>query len=462
MAPNSIEKETAVSAKRPNRRDFLKTSAAAAAAGSVPFWFSLDRAIARDFKAPSERPVVGCIGTGDRWNGVGPNALEFGDCVAVCDVDSNHATKGHKVVKEIQGKKGVNKEVGIYEDYRELLDRKDIEVVTIVTPDHWHTKIAIDAMRAGKDVYCEKPLTLTIDEGKQIIKVLEETGRVFQVGTQQRSEMGQRFLNAVAMVRDGRIGEVKKVTCDIGGAPKEGPFEKTAPPPNLNWDMWQGQTPSVDYIEKRCHYQFRWWYEYSGGKMTDWGAHHVDIAQWAIGMDNAGPTTVEGLQATHPVPFKNGYPTVDNAYNTATEFNIRCEFPNGVELFIVHASPDDNGILFEGTKGRFHVSRSRMKGKPVDELETNPLPEELITKLYKGKKPGNHMGNFFECVKTREQPISDVHTHHRAMTTCHLANIAIRLGRKINWDYSTQQIVGDAEAAHWTAREQRKGYEIKV
>jgi len=460
--PRPNDKEPAVSTKQTSRRDFLKTTAAAAAAGSVPFWFPTQRALALDFKSANERPILGCIGTGDRWNGVGPNALKFSDCVAVCDVDSDHSAKGQAKVKEIQSKKGADRDVAVFGDYRKLLDRKDIEVVTIVTPDHWHTKIAIDAMRAGKDVYCEKPLTLTIEEGKQIIKVLEETGRVFQVGTQQRSEMGERFLTAIAMVKDGRIGDVTRATCIIGGAPKSGPLEKTSPPANLNWEMWLGQAPLVDYIPRRCHYEFRWWYEYSGGKMTDWGAHHVDIAQWAIGMDNSGPTAVEGLKAVHPVPFKDGYPTVDNEYNTATEFQIRCTFPNGAELMIVDETPDGNGILFEGTKGRFHVSRGSMKGKPVDDLKSNPLPDDAITTLYKGKKPGDHMGNFFECIKTREQPISDVYTHHRAMTTCHLANISIRLGRKIQWDPQAQQIVGDKDAQHWQAREQRKGYEITV
>ena len=456
-------KEPAVSKSKQTRREFLKTTAVtAAAAGSVPFWFSTERALALEFKAPNERPVLGCIGTGSQWGHDGPRAMKYSDCVAVCDVDTEHSGKAREKVNEIQGKKGTNREVAIYGDYRKLLERKDIQVVTIVTPDHWHTKIAIDAMRAGKDIYCEKPLTLTIEEGKQIIKVMEETGRVFQVGTQQRSEHHLHFLKAVAMVRVGRIGDVKTVTCDIGGATKSGPLEKTSPPPNLNWEMWQGQTPVVEYIPKRCHYEFRWWYEYSGGKLTDWGAHHVDIAQWAIGMDNSGPTEVEGLNAVHPVQMKNGYPTVDNEYNTATEFKIRCLFPNGVELFIVHSSPDDNGVLFEGTKGRFHVSRGKMKGKPVEEIEKDPISEELITKLYKGKKPGDHMGNFFECIKTREQPISDVYTHHRAMTTCHLANIAIRLGRKIQWDPQAQQIVGDKEAQQWQAREQRKGYEITV
>ncbi len=179
-------------------------------------------------------------------------------------------------------------------------------------------------------------------------------------------------------------------------------------------------------------------------------------------MDHSGPTRVEPLHAKHPVPFKNGYPTVDDEYNTATEFTVRCLFPNNVEILIVDHSPDGNGVLFEGMEGKFHVGRSEksLYGKPVDELKTRPLPEGIITKLYKGKKPGHHMGNFAECVKTREQPISDVYTHHRAITTCHLSNIAMRLGRSLSWDPESQQIVGDKEAQKWQSREQRKGYEI--
>jgi predicted dehydrogenase len=388
---------------------------------------------------------------------------------AVCDVDAEHLRAGHERVTKEQEKKGVQRSVDQYEDYRKILDRKDIDVVTIVTPDHWHSKIAIEALQAGKDVYCEKPLTLTIDEGKQICKVMKQTGRVFQVGTQQRSEMNQRFLTAIAMIRDGRIGKVQKVSCAIGGSPTSKELPKVEVPKELNWEMWLGQAPLVDYVsgpkkekgypESRCHYEFRWWYEYSGGKMTDWGAHHVDIAQWAIEMDNSGPISVEGT-ATHPVPYKDGYPTVDNQYNAATEFMITCMFPNGVEMVIRHDT--DNGILFEGDKGRIFVSRGKLSGKPVEELEENPLSEDALTKVYRGKKPGNHMANFFECIKTREQPISDVFSHHRSMTTCHLANIAIRLGRKLQWDPQKEEIVGDPEANAWQKREQRKGYEIVV
>ena len=456
---------------RSNRRDFLKTTSTAALAGAtLPYWFTAESNRALGFQSVNSRPVLGCIGTGDRWHQVVGGALNHSDGVAVCDVDRLHMEQGRDKVKDIQAKKGKDATVEMYEDYRKLLDRKDIDVVTIVTCDHWHSKIAIEAMRAGKDVYCEKPLTLTINEGKQIRKVLQETKRVFQVGTQQRSEMGLLFLKAVAMVKDGRIGKVQKVTCDIGGAPGASEIPEADIPAELNWDMWLGQAPLVKYRSKasggkyphaRTHYEFRWWYEYSGGKMTDWGAHHVDIASWALGIDESGPLTVEGV-ATHPCEFKDGHPLRDDCYNAATSFDVTVMCPGDVEMHIVSNSKDGNGILFEGTEGRFHVSRGNMKGKPVEDLKEKPLSEDLLSKLYKGKKPGNHMGNFFECIADRTDPISDVYSHHRAMTTCHLANIAIRLGRKITWDSKTEQIVGDPAANQWLAREQRKGYEIDV
>lgn len=460
-----------------NRRDFMKATTAALAGATMPYWFTSASNQALGFQSVNDRPILGCIGTGDRWDAVGPNALHLSDCVAVCDVDSNHVDKAHKRVTDVQ--KSQSREVAKYEDYRKLLDRKDIDVITIVTPDHWHSKIAIDAMRAGKDVYCEKPLTLTIQEGKQIIKVLNETKRVFQVGTQQRSEMNagpikNQFLKAVAIARSGRLGKITRVQCAIGGAPASDEIPVAEVPKNLNWDMWLGQAPMTDYLqgkfgnnkkypEARTHYEFRWWYEYSGGKMTDWGAHHVDIAMWALGMDNSGPISVEGT-AKHPVPFENGMPTVSNRYNAATSFHVTAKFHDGAELII--RDDTDNGVLIEGTEGRIFVSRGALKGAPVEELANNPLPEDLLKKLYNGKEPkggGNaHMENFFNCVKDRGLPVSDVYSHHRAMTTCHLANIAIRLGRRIEWNPETEQIVNDKDAAHWIGREQRKGYEIDV
>ena len=429
------------------RRQFLKATAASTL---VPYWFSQTKTLADETKSKNDRPNVGSIGLGGRGSGICNNASKFGDVVAVCDVDEKHAARANE--RFAKGK------ADIYEDYRKLLERDDINIVTIGTPDHWHTKIALEALASGKDVYCEKPMTLTIEEGKMICEMVKRTKRVFQVGTQQRSEMGNRFLLAVALAHSGRLGKITKVTAGIGGTPKGGPFEKKDPPPNLNWDMWLGQAPMVDYIRERTHGTFRWWYEYSGGKMTDWGAHHVDIAQWALQMSETGPVTVEPVSHEHLVPFEDGHPTVDDTFNTATKFQVKCVFPNDAEISI--ESHARNGVLIEGTKGRIFCSRGKITGAPIEELESNPLPEDALTNLRRGKKLGSHMENFIECTRDRSLPVSDVFTHHRALTTCHLANIAIRLDRTLNWDAEQEQITGDELANSFVGREQRKGYEV--
>jgi predicted dehydrogenase len=469
------------------RREFLKSTAAAgaaaAAAGFTPYFLTAARA---QEASKNDRHAVGFIGTGDRLPGaLTPPARQLINVLAVCDVDKKHLENGNKLAESISGHPA-----DMYEDYRKVLDRKDIDAVIITTPDHWHSKIAIEAMQAGKDVYCEKPLTLTIDEGKKICQVQKQTNRVFQVGTQQRSEFNartrktdttpeknynQQFLQAVALAHAGKLGKIKKVTCSIGACAPSETIPKVDVPTELNWDMWLGQAPMTDYVQggkspsnpkyptSRTHYEFRWWYEYSGGKLTDWGAHHVDIAQWAIGMDKSGPKSVEVVSVDLPVPFEKGRPTVSDRYNTAHTFNVKFMFPNDVEL-IVRDGPG-NGIWIQGDKAEIFVSREALRdiqGTVIAELDSTPVAEEDLIKLCKGKKPGNHMRNFFECVRDRSTPISDVFTHHRAITTCHLANIAIRLNRPLKWDADKEEIVGDSEANGWVAREQRKGYEIKV
>jgi predicted dehydrogenase len=411
--------------------------------------------MADESKAKNDRPRLGLIGAGGQGSGDAHGASYFGDFLAVCDVDKNHAEKAKEQERIGKGK------ADTYEDYRKLLDRNDIDAVIIGTPDHWHTKICIDAMKAGKDVYCEKPLTLTIDEGKKLCQVARDTKRVVQVGTQQRSDHNRVFLLAVAMVRSGRIGKIKKVTAAIGGGPAGGPFSKETPPPELNWDLWLGQTPKVDYVKERCHANFRWWYEYSGGKLTDWGAHHVDIGQWAIGMENSGPTAIEVSKGVLPIEFKNGVPCADDRYNTPTEFLVKASFPNDVLLNI--RDDTENGVTFEGSAGRIFVTRDRidLSGDAVDALYEKPVPESLLVELRKGKRLDGHMANFFECCRDRSVPVADVWSHHRALTTCHLANIAIRLGRqKLTWDASTEEITGDSEANSWLSRPQRAGFEI--
>ncbi|MBT4158077.1 MAG: hypothetical protein HOD99_04520 [Planctomycetaceae bacterium] len=253
------------------------------------------------------------------------------------------------------------------------------------------------------------------------------------------------------------------MTVAIGSGPKGPAFDTSSPPSNLNWNMWQGQTPGVDYIAQRCHGNFRWWYEYSGGKMTDWGAHHVDIAQWAIAPDLHGPESIELVHAEHPVAFENGVPTVSNTYNTATSFKVRCVFSGGVEMFIVNDANDlgfDNGIMFESDGGRYFVNRGKLTGSPIEDLAKNPLPEDLFTKLRKGQDKLSHRENFFACCDSRATPISDAESHCRHLNTCHLSNIAVRLGRSLKWDATKQQVVGDEQANAFQKRVQRKGFEV--
>ncbi|QDT63103.1 Gfo/Idh/MocA family protein [Calycomorphotria hydatis] len=454
------------SSHQASRRQFLGGVAAAGAAGV----FLPLAGRAYGFESPNSRPVFATIGLRNQGWTITSKSTKFADFAALADVDANVLGDNVKKVEEKQGKKP-----DAYKDYRDVLDRDDIDAVMIATPDHWHTKISVEAMYAGKDVYCEKPLTLTIDEGKLIEKVVKETGRVFQVGTMQRSECSQRFLKAIALIRAGRIGKVQKVTCGIGGM-SGSPVIPVAPvPEELDWDLWLGPAEKVDYralpelregygggvpLYSNCHYSFRNWHEYSGGKLTDWGAHHVDIACWALGASDTGPSKVTPLEYSLPVEYKNGYPVVHDQYNTATSFEIKVDMPNDVEMLI--KSGGDNGILFEGTEGRFFVNRGKLAGKPVEDLEENPLPEGAVEEVYGGKVSANHTANFIEGMESRKQPISDVWSHNRMLEICHLSNIAMRLGRELNWDPAKREIIGDSQANAFLGRESRAGYETQM
>jgi predicted dehydrogenase len=389
------------------------------------------------------------------WTGDARDHARFGDILAVCDVDTRHAERARQDEKIGKGK------ADAYEDYRKILERDDIDVVSVVTPDHWHVKIAIEALQAGKHVFCQKPLTLTLEENQLIRNACKKhSDRVFFVGTQQRSDRG-RFLRAVNLVQKGLIGDVQRITVGINGGDVGGPFAKTEPPTELNWEKWLGQAPEVDYIKERCHYQFRWWYEYSGGKFTDWGAHHVDIATWAINQDGegSGPVEIDGTDAKHPVPYENGYPTVDDAYNTAHDYSVLCKFPSGTVMDVT--SRGDNGILFEGTKGRFFVNRGKITGQPIEEnWDEGKFTDEDLQRLYRGKPHEGHKENFYRCLREGGLPVSDVYSHVQAMNTCHLAAIAARLNRVIKWDPKSEQILGDEQAAAFFARKPREGYEI--
>ncbi len=447
-----------------SRRSFLKRSAMASTAIAVPYYFSSQKTLAQETQSKNDRFAIGVIGAGGMANGNLRAAQDWIDVVAVADVD---AERGEKTSQDRSGGKA-----DVYEDYRKVLERNDIDVIHIATPDHWHTKPLVEAMLAGKDVYCEKPLTLTIDEGKLIRKVQKETGRIVQVGTQQRSTFNL-FVKAMAMVADGRVGKINRVTAAIGGAPTSPKIPVAEVPAQLNWEAWLGPAPKTDYrwLEKdkrantNCHYEFRWWYEYSGGKLTDWGAHHVDIATWALQLNGqtAGPSAVRGT-SEHPVEFKDGMPVQNDRYNTATKFLFTVDFPGGTEMIIRHDT--DNGILIEGDKGRIFVNRGKLVGSPVDELKDNPLPEDAIQNVYKGlpmeaNERKAHWACFLNCVKSRKEPISDVHSHMAMLNTCHLAGISARLGRALKWDAASEQIAGDEQANAMLSRPYRAGYEIE-
>ncbi|MEM9646041.1 MAG: Gfo/Idh/MocA family oxidoreductase [Planctomycetota bacterium] len=455
-----------VTQSTPTRRGFLR--AATASAVTTPYFFSNAKTLADETKSANDRIPIGVIGAGGMGTGNMKSAKDWLDVVAIADADASRVTKFNSQLS--------NGKADEYADYREVLSRDDIKIVHIATPDHWHTKPLIEAMLAGKDVYCEKPLTLTIDEGKKIREVQKETGRIVQVGTQQRSTF-HLFVKAMALVNEGRLGKIKRIQCAIGGAPTSPEIPVADVPKGLDWDRWLGPAPKVDYRAMKtgdkngrghsnCHYEFRWWYEYSGGKLTDWGAHHVDIANWALKLNgqSEGPVSIGGT-AKHPVEYVDGNPQQTDRYNTASQFLFNVAYPGGTEVVI--RNDTDNGVLIEGDKGRIFVNRRKLVGAPVEQLEANPLPEDAIAKVYKNlpmerNERQAHWANFIHCHKNGVEPISDVHSHMQMLNVCHLAGISARLGRDLKWDDSKEEIVGDEQANSMLARPYREGYEIEM
>jgi myo-inositol 2-dehydrogenase / D-chiro-inositol 1-dehydrogenase len=443
------------------RRAFLGLSAVATLA-MVRAGTAAETQPAATPRLKNSRPGIGVIGFRYQGSVIAERAKPHGDIVAIADVDRAVLDLSAVDPKVSQQVKATPAEIyaGVaarHQDYRRVLDDPRVDVVLIGAPDHWHSKMIIDAVQAGKDVYCEKPLTLTVAEGAEILKAVKQTGRVVQVGSWQRSD--QRFRMAVEMVRQGRLGKLQQVDVVIGANEVGGPFQPADPPASLDWNLWLGQAPSVPYIKERTHFTFRWWLEYSGGQMTDWGAHHLDIAKWAIGSE---PIEISGTAR---------YPTTPNGFNVPLEFAVRYRYPNGVEMNV--ADHGRTGILFTGSEGRIFVNRGSLTGKPVEDLVDRPLPRENFT-VYDFDNSGrperagkieaiiNHMGNFFDCVEARRQPISDVVSQHASATTCHLGNIACRLGRPLEWNAAAGRFVDDAEADAMLSRPQREGFEVRA
>lgn len=358
-----------------------------------------------------------------------------GQIVAISDV---HRTRAEQTrAKHAPG-------ADVYSDFRQILNRGDIDAVFIATPDHWHAPCALEALRAGKHVYCEKPMTLTIAEGQALVTAVHDTGRTFLVGTQQRSF--RQFQQACELVRNGRLGNLKRVDITVPVNQSGGPFASRPVPEGLDWQRWLGPALSAEYSDER-YAGFRYFYDYSGGTMTDWGAHNVDIVHWAMNLEDSGPIEISS---------QADMPAVEDGYMTPVEFEVEMKYANGVTAR-VRPSSTEHGILFEGDEGRIYVGRKRFAGEPVEDLAKNPLPRDGVTlthprtNLFSGYNT-SHLLHFFDCILTNQKPISDVISQHRSVSACHLANISMRLGRSLKWDPEKEEVIGDAQATSMLSR----------
>ena len=439
-----------------SRRSFIKRCSVTAAATGLPLWF-VERDLAQAAEqitaastSPNNRPGLALIGCGGQGSGDLAGAAKFGDVVALCDVkEKTLSNVAARYTKD-------GKAPATFSDFRQILERKDVDIIVNGTPDHWHSLINIGAARAKKDVYGEKPLTLTIDEGKQVIRAVRDHKIVFQTGTQQRSD--RRFRLACELVRNQRIGKLQTVEVFVPAGLREGPFATDQMvPADLNWDLWLGQAPKVSYMKERAGNMFRWWWDYAGGPVTDWGAHHNDIARWAIGQD--GPIAVEAKATVGPIA---------GGYTTCKEFEATLTYANDIRQIVKTTTADSpfggildpkgqrNGIRFTGTDGWIWVNRGDMSANK-DEIFMTPLPAGAI----KLEESNNHMANFFACVRSRKDPVAHVEQGHRSAVVGHLIIIAMQLGRKLQWDPVKEVFTGDGakEANPHLAREMRKPYD---
>ncbi len=412
--------------------------------------------------SPANRITMGFIGTGNQGTGDMRHFLrdERVQVVAVCDV--NRESGGYwdgrvagreparRMVNAFYAEKmpsGGYKGCDAYVDFRELLAREDIDAVEIATPDHWHAIPVVEACKVKKDIYCQKPLGLTIAEGRIMSDAVRASGVVFQTGSQQRSD--PHFRRACELVRNGRIGRLHTVRCGLpGGRPdlgKSGEHKKPEPvPEGFDYAMWLGPAPDAPYSPARCHVNFRWNLDYSGGQVTDWGGHHPDCAQWGMGTDHTGPIEIRNAKGVFPP---------DEVWNTATEFTFEAVYASGVTLIV--SSKERSGVTWEGEDGWVWADRDRHEASSPEILNAVIGPDEIH--LYRSD---NHFRNFLDCVVERREPVAPAETAHRSLTICHLGNIAMRLGRaNLKWDPNTEQILDDAEASAMLRRSYHHGWQ---
>ena len=436
-----------------SRRDFLRTSAAVATGLALP---TIVPSSVFGAEAPSERITLGCIGVGRMGTDDLREALGFKQVqiVAVCDLDSKRAALAQKRVESTYAKRspgGDYKGCAVYGDFRELAARKDIDAVQIAVPDHWHTLPALEAARAGKDIFLQKPLTLTIHEGRILSDTVRRYNRIFQVGSQQRSS--KEWRTACELIRNGRVGKLQQIIVGFGTDPGCGPQPTMPVPENLNYEMWVGPAPWAPYTEERVHPQNSitarpGWLrisDYGAGMITGWGSHHLDIVQWAMNTEYTGPVEIQG-QTEFP---KDGLWDVHGA------FRIEYTYANGVKVICADEGKVKGGVRFEGDKGWVWVTRGRIEAEPKSLLQETIGAGE--TKLYVS---GNHKGNFYECIKSRKETIAPVEVGHRSCTICLLGDIAMRLGRKLRWDPAKEQFLNDDEANKMLSRPMRAPWSL--
>ena len=443
---------------RVTRRALLKAALAAGAGVAAPYILPASARGADGRPAPSGRIALGCIGLGGRGTVDLRTFLDrdAAQVVALCDVDAGSDryedawVRGLAQARETAEKhyasrspSGGFKGIFAAQDFRQVLARPDVDAVCIATPDHWHAPIAVSAAKAGKDIYCEKPLSLTIADGRAMADAAARYGRVFQCGSQRRASAKCR--HSCELVRSGRIGTLQTVRVGLMGGHwirknAKPTFDPEPVPEGFDYDLWLGPAPWAPYTYNRCHWNFRWNLDYSGGNVTDWGAHYIDMAQWGMGTELTGPVEVEG-QAKWPSP--------GDLWNAATEFKFECTYAGGVKL-TVHSG--GGGVRFEGTDGWVDLEG---KTQPAALATAVIGPGEVH--LYEA---GDIHSNFLECIRTRRPTAAPVEVAHRSISVAHLGNIAMTVGRKIRWDPANEQVVDDPEANRLVSRPKRSPWRV--
>jgi len=428
---------------RINRREFLKGAAAAAGAVAFPTIIPAS-SLGRDgATAPSNRITMGAIGVGGMGNGdlhtlMGCAGVQY---LAVCDVD-RRAREGAKSAVDGRNK---NNDCKAYNDFRELLARDDIDAVLIAVPDHWHGVISVAALKAGKDVYGEKPLARTIREGRAICDAVQRYGRVWQTGSQQRSD--GRFRHAAELVRNGRIGKVSRVEVGLPGHGNTSPNLPPCEPPEwLDWDFWLGPAPWRPFqrwSDRAPVWDWRWVMDFSGGQLTDWAGHHIDIALWGMGLEHTGPVEIEG---------KAEYPT-DGVFDTPGRYSFDCTYADGLVIHV--ASHRQMGAKWIGDKGWIWVDRGRGGASDPKILKEQIGPDEV--QLYRSN---NHCQNFIDCVRSRRPTVAPAEAAHRSISVGLLGEIAMLVGRKIRWNPEKEEIIGDETASRMLGRAMRSPWHL--